>query len=103
MSTRMPLARFVQRYIFLHKHSAITQQNCTNAVQKSLLREEILQNHERFCIIEDEELDKIPVVRKFRTTTQHGAIEGKTQSHDVACYNPDVIIALGYRVQLPVA
>ena len=33
---------------------------------------------------EDKELDETVVVRKFRTTTQHGAIEGKTQSHDVA-------------------
>ena len=27
------------------------------------------------------------VVRKFRTTTQHGAIEGKTQTHEVLHYN----------------
>ncbi len=45
-------------------------------------------------IFEDKELDKTVVVRKFRTTTQHGALEGKTQSHDVAHYNLDVIIAL---------
>ena len=30
-------------------------------------------------IFEDKELDETVVVRKFRTTTQHGAIEGKTQ------------------------
>ena len=54
-------------------------------------------------IFEDGELNKEVVVRKFRTNTQHGAIEGKTQSHEVACYNLDVIIALGYRVQSPVA
>lgn len=54
-------------------------------------------------IFEDKELDKTVVVRKFRTTTQHGALEGKTQSHDVAHYNLDVIIALGYRVQSPIA
>ena len=54
-------------------------------------------------IFEDGELDKDVVVRKFRTTTQHGAIEGKTQSHEVASYNLDVIIALGYRVQSPIA
>jgi hypothetical protein len=52
---------------------------------------------------EDKELDETVVVRKFRTTTQHGAIEGKTQSRDVAHYNLDVIIALGYRVQSPIA
>ena len=54
-------------------------------------------------IFADKELDKKVVVRKFRTTTQHGAIEGKMQSHDVLHYNLDVIIALGYRVQSPIA
>ena len=32
-------------------------------------------------IFADKELDKEVVVRKFRTTTPHGAIEGKTQTH----------------------
>lgn len=54
-------------------------------------------------IFKDKELDEEVVVRKYRTTTQHGAIEGKTQSRDVAHYNLDVIIALGYRVQSPIA
>ena len=54
-------------------------------------------------IFEDGELDHQLVVRNFRTTTQHGAIEGKTQSRDVAHYNLDVLIALGYRVQSPIA
>ena len=54
-------------------------------------------------IFEDKELDKDVVVRKFRTTTQHGAIEGKTQTHEVLHYNLDVIIALGYRVQSPIS
>ena len=49
-------------------------------------------------IFEEGELTKNVVVRKFRTTTQHGAIEGKTQSHDVNFYNLDVIISVGYRV-----
>ena len=44
------------------------------------------------------ELIQDMVVRKFRTTTQHGAIKGKTQSHDVAFYNLDAIISVGYRV-----
>ena len=54
-------------------------------------------------IFEDGELDKDVVVRTFRITTQHGAIEGKTQSRDVAHYNLDMVIALGYRVQSQVA
>ena len=54
-------------------------------------------------IFEDKELDEKVVVRKFRTTTQHGAIEGKTQARDVSYYNLDVMIALGYRVQSSIA
>ena len=52
-------------------------------------------------IFADGELQKELVVRNFRATTQHGAIEGKTQTHEVAFYNLDVIISLGYRVQSP--
>ena len=58
---------------------------------------------DKMLSFEDKELDETVVVRKFRTTTQHGAIEGKTQSRDVAHYNLDAIIALGYRVQSPIA
>ena len=54
-------------------------------------------------IFEDGELDKTVVVRNFRITTQHGAMEGKTQSRDVAHYNLDMIIALGYRVRSIIA
>jgi hypothetical protein len=45
------------------------------------------------------ELDEKVVVRKFRTTTQHGAIAGKTQEVEVNLYNLDVIISVGYRVK----
>jgi len=37
-------------------------------------------------IFTEGELDKNMVVRKFRTTTRHGAIKGKTQSKDVQFY-----------------
>lgn len=50
-------------------------------------------------IFEEGELDEQVVVRKFRTTTRHGAIEGKTQSKEVNFYNLDVIISVGYRVK----
>ena len=39
------------------------------------------------------------VVAKFATTTQHGAIGGKTQTLIVDYYNLDVIISAGYRVK----
>lgn len=46
-----------------------------------------------------EELSDEVVVAKFATTTRHGAIEGKTQTHMVDCYNLDIIISVGYRVK----
>ena len=50
-------------------------------------------------IFKEGELDEKVVVRKFRTTTQHGALEGKTQSKEVKYYNLDVIIYVGYSVK----
>jgi len=47
----------------------------------------------------DGELDEKVVVRKFRTTTEHGAVKGLTQSQNVKHYNLDVIISVGYRVK----
>ena len=47
-------------------------------------------------IFEDGELDKNVVVRNFRITTQHGAIEGKTQKRLVSFYNLDAVISVGY-------
>ncbi len=46
-----------------------------------------------------EELSDTVVVAKFATTTQHGAMEGKFQIHEVSFYNLDVIISVGYRVK----
>jgi hypothetical protein len=45
------------------------------------------------------ELDEKVVVRKFRITTQHGAMTGKTQEVEVNGYNLDVTISVGYRVK----
>jgi hypothetical protein len=50
-------------------------------------------------IFKEGELDEKVVVRKFRLTTQHGAIAGKTQQVEVNAYNLDVIISVGYRVK----
>lgn len=52
-------------------------------------------------VFEEGELDEKVVVRKFRTTTQHGAMAGKTQELEVNGYNLDVIISVGYRVKSP--
>ena len=50
-------------------------------------------------IFEEGELNREVVVAKYATTTQHGAIEGKQQTHWVDYYNLDVIISVGYRVK----
>ena len=54
-------------------------------------------------IFEEGELQKEVVVSKMEITTQHGAIEEKSQRHDVDFYNLDAIISVGYRVSSPKA
>jgi len=49
-------------------------------------------------IFESGELDENVVSSILEHTTQHGAIEGKTQTQSVKYYNLDAIIAVGYRV-----
>jgi hypothetical protein len=52
-------------------------------------------------VFKEGELDEKVVCRNFRHTTQHGAIQGKTQVTSVKYYNLDVIISVGYRVKSP--
>jgi hypothetical protein len=52
-------------------------------------------------VFNEGELNEEVVCREFRHTTQHGAIQGKTQKKQVNCYNLDVIISVGYRVKSP--
>jgi hypothetical protein len=49
-------------------------------------------------IFQEGELDEKVVVAEIATTTQHGAIAGKTQSNLTRFYNLDAIISVGYRV-----
>ena len=49
-------------------------------------------------IFKSRELDEKVVSSILEHTTQHGAVEGKTQTTSVKYYNLDVIIAVGYRV-----
>ena len=44
-------------------------------------------------------LDRNMVCANFAHTTQHGAIEGKTQTRELTYYNLDVIISVGYCVK----
>lgn len=50
-------------------------------------------------IFAEGELNEKVVVAEFATTSQHGAMEGKTQSNITKFYNLDVIISVGYRVK----
>lgn len=49
-------------------------------------------------IFDEGELDEQVVISKMEITTQHGAIEGKTQTRETQFYNLDAIISVGYRV-----
>ncbi len=50
-------------------------------------------------VFKEGELDEKVVCRDFLHTTQHGAMEGKTQDSSIKYYNLDVIISVGYRVK----
>jgi hypothetical protein len=50
-------------------------------------------------IFKEGELVEDVVCADFAHTTQHGAIEGKTQTKTAKHYNLDVIISVGYRVK----
>ncbi|MBO5180940.1 MAG: virulence RhuM family protein [Paraprevotella sp.] len=50
-------------------------------------------------VFEEGELQADMVVAFFTTTTRHGAIIGKQQTHQTAFYNLDMIISIGYRVK----
>jgi len=49
-------------------------------------------------IFESGELDEKMVSSILEHTTQHGALEGKTQTQSVKFYNLDAILSIGYRV-----
>ena len=49
-------------------------------------------------IFKSQELNKKEVCAKFAHTTEHGAIHGKKQTHELDYYNLDMIISIGYRV-----
>lgn len=57
-----------------------------------------ISEHIKNIFIEGE-LDQLLVVRKFRTTNNHGAKAGKTQQSEINLYNLDVIISVGYRAK----
>lgn len=57
----------------------------------------VISRHIKNILVE--ELKGEQVVAKFATTTKHGAMMEKTQTHKVDYYNLDMIISVGYRVK----
>lgn len=56
-----------------------------------------INKHLKNIFSEGELLEEV-VISKMEITTQHGAIEGKTQTQETQFYNLDAIISVGYRV-----
>lgn len=50
-------------------------------------------------IFKEGELDEQVVCKEFLLTTQHGAMDGKTQATKTKYYNLDIIISVGYRMK----
>lgn len=46
-----------------------------------------------------EELADEVVVAKFANTSRHGAIKGKTQTHEMEYFNLEMVTSVGYRVK----
>ena len=81
--------------IFLHNENIwLTQEKIAQlfGVQRPAITKH-LKN-----IFESGELDEQVVSSILEHTTEHGAIEGKTQTKQVKFYNLDAIISVGYRV-----
>ncbi len=73
----------------------LTQEQMADLFQRD---KSIISRHVKNIFLEGE-LDERLVVAEFATTSQHGAIEGKTQSNITQFYNLDVVISVGYRVK----
>jgi len=54
-------------------------------------------------IFDSEELEEKVVCSILEHTTNHGALEGKTQTQEIKFYNLDAIISVGYRIKSHVA
>ena len=73
----------------------LTQQQMAELFQRD---KSTISRHIKNIFAEGELNEKV-VVAEFATTSQHGAMEGKTQSNITKFYNLDVIISVGYRVK----
>lgn len=73
----------------------LTQEQMAKLFQRD---KSTISRHIRNIFVEGELEEKV-VVAEFITTTQHGAMAGKTQRNITKFYNLDVVISVGYRVK----
>jgi len=81
--------------VFFHNETLwLTQKKIAELFEKD---RSVITKHLK-NIFNEGELDEKVVCANFAHTTQHGAIEGKTQEKKVLYYNLRAITAVGYRV-----
>jgi len=81
--------------VFFHNETLwLTQKKIAELFEKD---RSVITRHLKNIFAEGE-LDEKVVCVNFAHTTQHGAIEGKTQQKEVMYYNLRAITAVGYRV-----
>lgn len=73
----------------------LTQEQMAELFQRD---KSTISRHIKNIFVEGE-LDEKVVVVEFATTSQHGAMDGKTQNNITKFYNLDVVISVGYRVK----
>jgi len=81
--------------VFFHNDTLwLTQKKIAELFEKD---RSVITKHLR-NVFNEGELDETLVCANFAHTTQHGAIEGKTQKKEVKYYNLRAITAVGYRI-----
>ena len=71
----------------------------TEQIAELFLRDRSVISRHIKNIFSEGELEEQLVCANFAHTTQHGAIQDKTQTKEIKSYNLDVIISIGYRVK----
>lgn len=81
--------------LFANETVWLTQEQMSVLFQRS---KSVISRHIK-NIFDEGELKEEVVVAKNAITTLHGAMQNKSQTHEVNFYNLDVVISVGYRVK----
>ena len=82
-----------ERYVTLGSEYFVTVTKCLDPVVTLGLQERYYRHINN--ALKEELADEV-VVAKFANTTQHGAIEGKTQTHEKEYFNLEMVTSVGY-------